>query len=417
MAEKIFLMLIALIFFISTKTTYAAGIEVTDSRATPDYWINRAADGNNILFTESQIERINAEMLARDDYAADLANYPETILGKDLAARILKASDDVNLIGSDSIMANRDLNSLNYDANINVRYAVTVERVNIRILPQGLTGSKYDEIQGTALDPAEAVAVLWDSRDGRFCFIQARYYFGWVTKNSLAFTDRATWLTYVQPADFLIVTTNKKFVNVNGKIILFQMGAKIPLESSAMENNSWLARLPISENGNLKEHSLRILNDGKVNEGFLPCTKNNFVRQSFKFLGDVYGWGGLDNSVDCSAFVQDVYRSMGFEIPRDADRQNNCMPIFSVFNNVTYAERADIARRAPTGALLLKKGHVMMKLGNDDNGTPLVIHAASSYYSGGQKIYVRKVLVTDLSYQNAYGNSSLETLIGITYPK
>lgn len=415
MTEKIFLTLIMLIFFMSTKTTYAAGIEVTDSRATPEYWINRAADGDNLLFNESQIERINAEILARDNYAADLANYPETISAADLKARIQQASDDVNLVGSNSIMANRNFNAL-YN-NVDVRYAVTTERVNVRILPQGLTGSKYDEIQGTALDPAEAVAVLWDSRDGRFCFIQSRYYFGWVTKNSLAFTDRATWLTYVQPEDFLVVTTNKKFVNVNGNIILFQMGAKIPLENSAMENNSWLARLPISENGNLKEYSLRILNDGKVNEGFLPCTKNNFVRQSFKFLGDVYGWGGLDNSVDCSAFVQDIYRSMGFNIPRDADRQNNCMPIFSVFNNVTYAERADIARRAPTGALLLKTGHVMMKLGNDDNGTPLVIHAASSYYSGGQKIYVRKVLVTDLSYQNAYGNSSLETLIGITYPK
>ena len=415
MLEKIFLSLIALIFFISTKTTYAAGIEVTDARATPEYWINRADDGDKLLFTYKQIDRINAEILERDSYAADLANYPETISAADLKARIQKASNDVNLVGSNSIMANRNLDAL-YD-NIDVRYAVTTERVNIRILPQGLTGSKYDEIQGSALDPAEAVAVLWDSRDGRFCFIQARYYFGWVTKKSLAFTDRATWLTYVQPADFLVVTANKKFVNVNGNIILFQMGAKIPLESSALENNSWLARLPISENGNLKEHSLRILNDGKVNADFLPPTKNNFIRQSFKFLGDVYGWGGLDNSVDCSAFVQNIYRSMGLNIPRDADRQNNCMPIFAVFNNVTYAERADIARRAPTGALLLKKGHVMMKLGNDDNGTPIVIHAASSYYSGGQKIYVRKVLVTDLSYQNAYGNSSLETLIGITYPK
>lgn len=413
MKIEIFIVVFMMIFLIGTKT-FAAGIEIMDERATPEYWTKRAKDGDKILMTYEQITSLNNFMTERDSYAADLENYPEKIPAATLKSRIEKLTNDVNINTTWAVLANRNLDALNNE--VSVRYAVTTERVNVRLVPQGLTGDRYDSIQGTALDPAEPVAVLWQSKDSNFYFVQAKKYFGWIEKNSLAFTDRETWQTYVAPSNFLVVINNKKFVNVNGKIIRFQMGAIIPLENPELENNSWTARLPIIENNQLKEVSAQILNDGNVSADFLPCTTNNFIRQSFKFLGDVYGWGGLDNSVDCSAFVQDVYRSMGINIPRDADKQEGCMPIESVFNDVTYAERLDIVKRAPTGALLFKPGHVMMKLGNDGNGTPIVIHAASSYYSdGGEKIYVRKVLVSDLSYKNYYGTPTLKSLTGIAF--
>ncbi|MCH3960309.1 MAG: NlpC/P60 family protein [Selenomonas sp.] len=39
------------------------------------------------------------------------------------------------------------------------------------------------------------------------------------------------------------------------------------------------------------------------------------MKQAFRFLGDEYGWGGQNNSVDCSSFTQNVYRSFGIMIP------------------------------------------------------------------------------------------------------
>lgn len=404
MRTTIFFAVFLLIFLISGKT-FAAGIEITDSRATPEYWINKNPDGEKLLLTYRQIDRLNAEILERDSYAADLKNYPETITADKLKARIQKLTEDVRLIGTPSVMANRNLDAL---ADSKIKYAVTTERVNIRLLPQPPNG-KSDKAQGTALDPAEAVAVLWESKDGKFSFIQARYYFGWVVKSALAFTDRATWLTYLEPQNFIVVTNNKKFVNVNGKIVLFQMGAKIPLQSSEMTNNSWTARLPLIENNRLKEFPAKVLNDGNVSTEFLPCTTNNFIRQSFKFLGNVYGWGGLENSVDCSAFAQDVYRSMGINIPRDGDMQASCVPIWSVFNNVTHAERVDIVRRAPVGSLLLIPTHVMIKLGNDASNTPIIIHAI-----GGS---TRKVIVSDLNFTNSAGLAMIDRLTDIVFPR
>ena len=398
-------MMMALIVCIMlTSIAMAATIEITDSRATPEYWISRNHNGDNVLLTPQQIAQLNANILAKDEYAADLANYPAVVSAEKVNALIKEAEYD------------QYTGAHNVSSDVNVRYAVTVQRGDIRLMPKGWNGDIYDDLQGTAIDPAEAVAVLSDSSDGKFVFVQSRYYMGWLDKSKIAFTDRNTWLTYINPRDFLVVTANKKFIDVNGLSVLFQMGAVIPIVNPDSYDDIWVMRLPTSVNGQLQEVNIPIaMYDNEINKGFLTCTENNFIRQSFKFLGDVYGWGGLEDSVDCSAFTQDIYRSMGINIPRDADRQEACMPIWAVFNNVTNAERWDIVSRAPIGSLLFKPGHVMMKLGQDDNGTPLVIHSASSYYSDGNKIYIRKVIVSDLHYKNASGIETIDGLTGIGF--
>ena len=57
----------------------------------------------------------------------------------------------------------------------------------------------------------------------------------------------------------------------------------------------------------------------------------------------------------------------------------------------------------------------MLYLGRDAKGTPLAIHSASSYFtfSGGEakKHYIRKVLVSDLTYQN---RKAIQTIDGMT---
>ena len=376
----------------------AATIEISDSRATPEYWISRNVDGDKVLLTPKQIARLNAQILAKDNFSTDLANLSEKVS----AVEVNNAIKEVE--GDDYNKAHRAV------MDMPVRYAITTRRGNIRVLPQAWNGDNYDDFQSSAIDPAEAVAVLCDSPDGRFVFIRSRYYIGWLDKSDIAFTDRDTWLSYVNPQDFLVVTANKKVIELGEQSLIFQMGAIIPIESS--QNGKVVARLPFSVNGQFKEARVTINNNDKdFNRGFLPCTENNFIKQAFKFLGDEYGWGGLNDSVDCSAFVQDVYRSMGINIPRDTGNQRGCMPIWAVFNNVSNAERWDIVSRAPVGSLLHKPGHVMMRLGNDAEGRPLIIHAASSYIDDDSgKVYIRKVIVSDLHYKGG----SIETIDALT---
>lgn len=391
---------ILLMILIMPSICSAATIEITDSRATPEYWISRNPHGDKVLINSQQIARLNAQILAKDSLTVDLASLSEVMSAEEVNATIKKAEDDF------------------YDGThrvseaVRLRYAVTTRRGNIRLLPSAWSGDNYDDLQGTAIDPAEAVAVLCDSPDGQFVFVQSRNYTGWLDKSDIAFTDRKTWLSYVKPKDFLVVIDNKKAIEVAGQSVLFQMGSIIPIVNPNAHDDIWVARLPVSVGRQLKEVKVNIaMTDSAFNRGFLTCTENNLIRQAFKFLGDEYGWGGLNDSVDCSAFVQDVYRSMGINIPRDTGNQRGCMPIWAVFNNVTNAERWDIVSRAPIGSMLHKTGHVMMKLGNDADGRPLIIHAASSYLDDEiGKVYIRKVIVSDLHYRGG----SIETIDALT---
>ena len=216
MKIRLFISLIACLIF-SSICSAASTIEINDSRATPEYWINRNPNGNNVLMTPQQIEQLNAQMLAKDEYAADLANYPTVVSAAKVNSLIKEAEYD------------QYTGAHNVSSDVTVRYAVTVQRGDIRLLPQSWNGDNYDDFQGTAIDPAEAVAVLSESPDGKFAFVQSRYYMGWLDKSKIAFTNRETWLTYIKPQNFLVVTANKKSIEINGKNILFQMGAVIPI--------------------------------------------------------------------------------------------------------------------------------------------------------------------------------------------
>lgn len=411
--KKIFLL--AMIFFVQWQMVSAA-VEISDERADANYWTSRIKDGDKLFLTAEEIENFNHNVREKDPYAKNLAEQEEIAYRDELRAMIEKLTEDANLQGTPEVLANRNLDVLK-DIDIAVRYGVTVERGNIRLLPQNLSGELYDGLQGTAIDPGEPVAILHESADGRFYFVQSRNYFGWLNNMVVGLTDKETWLTYVKPENFLVVADNKKAVKVGSKDILFQMGAVIPLAKSDAENNFYTARLPQGNNGALKEVQVQIAADNSVHENFLPFTPNNIIRQAFKFLGENYGWGGLENGVDGSAFVSDVYRSMGVEIPRDTSRQSGYLPILSVFNDVTQVERLRIAQDAPTGALLFTPGHVMLKLGNDAASTPVAIHALNNYLDGGKIIFVRKVIASELNFMTASGRTALEDLTDIIFIK
>ena len=130
-------------------------------------------------------------------------------------------------------------------------------------------------------------------------------------------------------------------------------------------------------------------------------------------LGDVYGWGGLDNSVDCSSFVQNIYKTFGINLPRNADQQELSLQRH-YYNAVTDSlKNADI-NKLTKGSLLFMDGHVMLYLGSINN-EPYIIHALGSYsirQGDGtmKKIPVQKVVVSDLQLQRYSGKTFLTAL-------
>jgi len=51
--------------------------------------------------------------------------------------------------------------------------------------------------------------------------------------------------------------------------------------------------------------------------------RNQLVSEAMKYVGTPYKWGGSDlrNGVDCSGFVQELYKQFGISLPRTAEEQ------------------------------------------------------------------------------------------------
>ena len=159
------------------------------------------------------------------------------------------------------------------------------------------------------------------------------------------------------------------------------------------------------------------MDENSLHAGYLPYTRNNVLRSAFKLLGDVYGWGGADDSVDCSALTMDAYRTVGIELPRNASQQEKAALHSVSLKGMDVNERSRALFSAKPGDILFRRGHVMLYLGRNAAGEPRILHSASSYYDYAngrlQKQYIRQVLVSDLFFLNRAGDTNLSVLTSI----
>ena len=130
-------------------------------------------------------------------------------------------------------------------------------------------------------------------------------------------------------------------------------------------------------------------------------------------LGQRYGWGGMFNTRDCSAFIMDIYRSMGVLVPRNSGEQGKlAIGIMHEFTKeMTLDERKVVFDRLPAGTPIYMAGHAMLYLGryNDDY---YIIHDFAGFRipdadgnlvrSTARCVFVTPLLVTYLSDGRKY---------------
>tara|TARA_R110002096_G_scaffold119123_5_gene258070 strand:- start:3154 stop:3708 length:555 start_codon:yes stop_codon:yes gene_type:complete len=135
--------------------------------------------------------------------------------------------------------------------------------------------------------------------------------------------------------------------------------------------------LPVcGDSGELQFRSALIGRNQDVRVGYMPFTRRNILHQSFKFLGERYGWGHSYNARDCSGLVMEVYKTFGILLPRNSLQQRNS-PIGRNLNfsaDDSDAKKLELLDRCDVGDLLYSPGHVMLYLGKVD-GEPYVIHS------------------------------------------
>ena len=382
---------------------------LVDAHLTPDHWIDALAEPDRVVLTPSQISTQNARMQAEDASIHALEALPPRMEGARVRAWIeslseLPERERFDVHGKpvprgdlERIRAGLALDAV--PATQPTRYGMVVRRAALRTFPTRLRvfhsagDTDIDRFQESALFPGDPVAIVHESRDGAWYFVLSQRYAAWIEKQYVAEGERDTILGYGQRAPFLVVTgatarTAYTPENPGVSDVQLEMGVRVPVLAGWPPMDEVNAQLPAAhhvvelpvrgEDGRLSFQPALLPRSADVASDYLPLTEANLIRQSFKFLGERYGWGHSYNARDCSGFASEIYRSFGVLIPRNTSAQ----AVSPALNRLPFdagddhAARVRALRAARVGDLVYIPGHVMMVIGHAD-GEIFAIHDTS----------------------------------------
>ncbi|MGY0652493.1 C40 family peptidase [Luteimonas sp. A537] len=382
---------------------------LAEAHLSPGHWISALAQPDRVILTPTQIAAQNARMQAEDASIHDIEALPAQLDGKQVrgwieALSVLPERTLYDVHGQvvvrgdlERIQANLALDAV--PASQATRHGMVVRRADLRAFPTRMRvfssagDSDIDRFQESALFPGDPVAIVHQSRDGDWYFVASQRYAAWIEKQYVAEGDKAAIHAWGRRAPFLVVTgatarTAYTPENPDVSDVQLEMGVRVPVLadwSGSDEVNGQLpaaahvVELPVrGEDGALSFEPALLPRSNDVAGDYLPLTEANLIRQSFKFLGERYGWGHSYNTRDCSGFASEIYRSFGVLIPRNTSAQAvspalNRLP-FTAEDN--HEARVEALRDARPGDLVYIPGHVMMVIGHVD-GAPFVIHDTS----------------------------------------
>ncbi len=250
---------------------------------------------------------------------------------------------------------------------------IVVKRSNLRSLPTNThfyssTSKKYlDNIQETELLVNTAVLILHESKDGEWYFVLSPTYYGWVEKDTIAQATTDDWNYFLNSDQFVIITD--KSVTANNTSL--DMSVKLPYVGSS--GNNYQVVIPQkNSSGFVEKKNISILKE-KANVGYLPYTQKNVYAQAIKYKGTPYQFGGWTGGVDCSSYVSNVFRTFGFQFPRNTSSQNTSVGQIISLSGKSNSSKLKQIEKYPA-SLLYQSGHVMIYLGKE-NGKHYIIHA------------------------------------------
>ena len=395
------------------------------------FWISRHPDPDSVILSPEEIQSFNRTIHEELKLTKDLSARPSATSGEELRAALQKTLDDLQTRGLKLLDGKKPSpaywdsarQAVNLDAipkGIPRRYGLIVRYADQRFLPmeEGLYARAwdidFDELQNSALDTGAPVVVLHHSRDGKWLWVESSSSAGWVkAKNVAAATEdqiKPFWST-----PFVVVTVPKGDIYLNRAMTSFagslQMGARLPL--MRLDGDFAEVTLPRRRGDGDVELVPGFVAAGQIHEGYLPYTPRQVLLQAFKMLDQPYGWGGMYGGQDCSRFLQEVFATVGIELPRDSrDQIQVGTRLIEWDAGAPGADKTLVLTDFAVGGITIlgMKGHILLYLGTLD-GRVYAIHSVWAYREpglGGDKTFVlNRVVVSDLELGEGSRRGSL----------
>jgi hypothetical protein len=381
-------------------------IGVTDAQLDPEFWIRHGANTRGVVLDDAAIEAQNAKLKQLDRSVYDLEALPRMLAANDVRAWVEKMSERpdetmydehgraVEASAIDALVANVNVAAI--PATQQTRFGMVVRRSDLRTFPTRMRlfsapgGTDIDRFQEDALFPGTPVAIVHESSDGEWWFVVSPLYAAWISKRDVAQGTADEVFAYTHKEPYLVVTgamAHTVYTPERPEVsqLQLEMGQRLPLLADWPADEpvngqhpytSQVIELPMrAEDGSLHFTPALLPRTADVAADYLPLTRANLIRQSFKFLGERYGWGHSYNARDCSGFVSEVYRSFDVQLPRNTRDQG----VSPALNRIAFTpdddheKRLAVLRELQVGDLIYIPGHVMMVIGQDGGG-PYVIH-------------------------------------------
>ena len=182
--KKLILSTLLFTFLIAITVTTEAASGRFGIEAAPGYWLSRTTHAQEVILTPEQISAQNQDLQLRDTSLIDLTASPDRLPGREVRQHIMAAMQDFwqeklpeEYVGGELLtwdrwqQARRNCKLADLPEEAEAEYAVTVQRAALRLLPvseawNDAPDEHYDDLQGTVLDPAEAVLIWHKSLDG-----------------------------------------------------------------------------------------------------------------------------------------------------------------------------------------------------------------------------------------------------------
>jgi cell wall-associated NlpC family hydrolase len=394
-----------------------------------DFWIRRAKDAQRIVLDRTEIQEQNQRLVRLDRSIHDLENLSTTLPAAQVQQWIEKLSRrpagtlfdeqgrQVEAALLDALVDNLQLETI--PASQPTRFGMVVQRADLRSFPSRLRvfssrgDTDIDRFQESALFPGTPVAIVHASRDDEWRFVVSTSYAAWIEKAAVAEGHAQQVFAYTRREPFLVVTgatARTVFTPEQPQIseLQLEMGVRVPVMADWPADRpvngqhpyaAYVIELPLrAADGTLRFTPALLPKTADVANDYLPLNRANLLRQSFKFLGERYGWGHSYNARDCSGFVSEVYRSFGIQLPRNTRDQG----VSPALNRLALTEVRDSDSRIETlrslqiGDLVYIPGHVMMVIGQE-RGMPYVIHDTTGISYRGSDGSIRRVALNGVS--------------------
>lgn len=399
---------------------------------TAGFWIEKSAFPDDEILSAPEIKSLNYYIESKLRTTRDILKCPVKSSGAHYRKYISGIAENLEkkrLYDINDMKVGKDFyarvhGNIGFDKmpkDINTEYGLIAKFSDQRLLPtdERLFAKKgdidFDELQNSGLDIGTPVSIYHTTLDSKWCFVSSPISDGWVKRENIALCKKGELKDFLRSKNFIVVISPKAEIFLNNSMTDYfdyvRMGVRLPIKN---KNKKFIEIiLPSADSSGRLKTIPAYIEKEDVNLGYLKYTKRNILNQAFKMLNQPYGWGCYQGEQDCSRFINEVFSTVGINLPRNSSAQGKCGKKAGEFSGkTTRDEKLKVLKEnaVPAAAILQFNGHIGLYLGlYQDN--PYIIHDTWGYrerQQGSDVVRVaNRVVVTDLSLGEGSAKTSL----------